>query len=905
LKKGASLAFSAALMASLLAFAVVPTALGSYSQTSAGTVGRGQTSSGTASETLTENAQPPNTAIACFGNGPQAYGASGGYISQHFTDSSGTGAIGVGETVSIVGPVSIVAPGSLGASVILQSVGGGTNNVLTIKLTGHDDFNVEAITVSFKVAAGAASPNGAIKGYFDALPPPGGGWTDNNLCVVPALSSTVTASGKLAFPMAAGAGGATILMDAGSCPFEITNVASGGPGEADQPNAGKLNFVSNAETIPIATDNADGIGGGVQPLTFVGVTVNAHAASEVVNQTVNNCALAITEPLLKTGTVGTVGPVLHNDAGETIAATQVLPGQNNQTGGTDELDDGTFAGDASNLNGLTVTFTINTAGVVFSAAPPVTYESDAAGPGTCTLSLDRKSCTVGPLTDAAAVGGAVEIAPLLDVDASVPIGTAVTVTKTTSPTFAVSGNPATIANVGRVIVGSATPTNIIIGFNGQKLAVISLRESGPGFFQSGISSNNTFAKCIETGEIFTRAPWAVVTTGDLKLLNPATAGPTSQIQGTLYNYNALGARCVYWTVFSGSTVASTIELRGGDASGPATTGPEVNVPTGLPAGSEQDAILVGTNANVVGSGGCSSVGGCAGNPAFTGAVSAANRVFNGAIIVAAVSQPTANQGAIDVLEGNITLTETGALNGQFRLGEVITLTIVAPSSALHNEVFINTTSTADSPIILTNAAASGLLTTAPVVVCPTLLPLFNLCTITFVVSQQSFGPAAGVITITNVHKNILVDAHNGPVFEQITGGGGGSTPFQAVVSPLIIGPPAVATSITNGSALGVTKTGPFTFATKVTPHGTYVTWQAHMSPALAGEKVSVWMATKPIGGTTWSSFAPFSSRVVDASGNAYFYFKSTSARWVSIKFSFAGNSAHSATTSLSRVAKYT
>jgi hypothetical protein len=640
---------------------------------------------------------------------------------------------------------------------------------------------------------------------------------------------------------------------------------------------------------------------GQQTLTTA-ATGFAHAAGTAVSQTgVPNCAV-LAFPFLKVGTIGTVGPVLKNDANETVGPTQVLPGQNNQVAGSDELDDGLFAADATNLAGLTVTFTITTPGVVFSAAPPVFYEVDALGPATCTLALDRKSCTVGPLTDGPLAGGAVEIRPLVDVDAAVPLGTPVSITKSTSPAFTVTGNPGVIAFVGRVIVGSAAPTTIIIGFNAQKLAVISLKESGPGFFQSGLGSNNTFAKCIETGEVFTRAPWAVVTAGDLKLLNPATGLGVTQVQGTLYNGNS----CVYWTVFTGSTAASTIELRGGDSSGPLATGPEVNVPVNLAAGTEQDAILVGTNAAVVASGGCNSIAGCAATGAFAGAVAAANRVFNGQIIVAAVSQPRIAPGSIDALKGDITLTETGTLSGQFKLGQTITITLNQPSSALHNEVFINTANTNDLPIIKTNAAASGLLTSTPVVTCPNVLPLFNICTITFVITQQSFGPTAGIITVTNQHINVLSDAHLGPLFETVAGDAtGGATVFQSTVSPAFIGFPANATSIRNGSAVGLTNTGPFTFSTKIQVHGKYITWQCHMDPSATGEKVQVWMATKPIGGTTWSAFAPFSTRVVDAAGNCYFYFRSPTAQWVSIRFTFAGNAVHQATTSLSRVAKYT
>ena len=71
--------------------------------------------------------------------------------------------------------------------------------------------------------------------------------------------------------------------------------------------------------------------------------------------------------------------------------------------------------------------------------------------------------------------------------------------------------------------------------------------------------------------------------------------------------------------------------------------------------------------------------------------------------------------------------------------------------------------------------------------------------------------------------------------------------------------------------------GPFTTATKLPVKGKYVT--VKFSGFAAGASVIVMVASKS--GTTWSAFAPKSTRIADASGNVYFYWQSTSAAWLS------------------------
>jgi hypothetical protein len=87
------------------------------------------------------------------------------------------------------------------------------------------------------------------------------------------------------------------------------------------------------------------------------------------------------------------------------------------------------------------------------------------------------------------------------------------------------------------------------------------------------------------------------------------------------------------------------------------------------------------------------------------------------------------------------------------------------------------------------------------------------------------------------------------------------------------------------SALGVTTTGTFTTATKLPALGKYVTVKFY--GLMAGAHVVVWIASKS--GTTWSAFVPKSTRIADAHGNVYFYWKSASAAWLSFMIS-GGNS---------------
>jgi hypothetical protein len=131
------------------------------------------------------------------------------------------------------------------------------------------------------------------------------------------------------------------------------------------------------------------------------------------------------------------------------------------------------------------------------------------------------------------------------------------------------------------------------------------------------------------------------------------------------------------------------------------------------------------------------------------------------------------------------------------------------------------------------------------------------------------------------------------------------------VSNAHIGPnpaPPARTSIINGTLPGVVKVSEgriFTASTKVVDAGDYVTWQGDMDPAASGERLIVWIAKRSSSSTAWSAFTRFSTRAVNSQGLAVFHYDNADLPgWVSVKFSFDGNSVHGPASSLARQARY-
>ena len=510
---------------------------------------------------------------------------------------------------------------------------------------------------------------------------------------------------------------------------------------------------------------------------------------------------------------------------------------------------------------------------------------------------------------------------MLDVASTVPAGTAVNVVVTSSPAINVNISSNTIAYVSRVAVGVAAQPVIYINYNQQNTGLITIKEQAPGFFVVGTGNDNTFGLCLVTGESFTFAPYAVVTAGDLSLLNGLVGG--SSVAGTLYT-DTDGNACVRWTVYTASTVASTVEIRGTDSTGAvlptgANNGPSLSVPAGLAPGTTQGVILIGTYTNVVT--GVDVDGGVVDaldTPAFSSLVSMATRAFKSGVVVAAVSQPTVSAGTVDTLAGNLTISET--LNGQFKPGQMICVAILPRTSngVRTQDTFIKTATTNDLPIIATNSASGLLTATVATPGCP---PTFSStqyyyngdtvssttssvpgpflpnpgASFSFMVTQPSFG-TLGVITISNIHLITTADAVVGTVLVDVAGdNGGGAVQFESVVSNAKIGA-APHLNIAANSALGLNPTKGYTMLTpKYQAVGKYVTWKFTGGPALAGQRVNILVA-KHFNGA-WGGPVYYKSAWADANGIVTFAWTSKTAAAINVRVQWPGTAAYAVSTS--------
>ncbi len=831
-KKAISTGLTATMLASLFTVVAASSVLAAASATSAGSVARGSTTTGTVTVTLTENTAACLTAVM-VGQSPNP--AVTDDIVVTLTDSAASVA-----TVDFAGTPSIAAPGSLGAS---AAVSGGN---LVIQLTGTDTINVEQITVTgLTVSTTSGAALGAVTATLTgAAGVPG--------CFLPA---TVTATGVVAVGIAAGS--TSVIVNVDDCDFVATAGA-----------AGPLSFATAPETRNITAAPTAGPGAFQQTL-LIQATANNHQLGEVVSQTgVPNCNLL-------SGSIGTAATVTGRlDLSGTVG-TNVFPGENNQavTGATVIL---TTPGAGSTTDGLpsgsVVTFTLPT-GIQYSLPPTVAYGGTITGPATCALSFDRNSCSL-TTTATSAAGSTITLANFrVDVATTVALGTALTVTPTTSPTRTVVPANFRIAYVQRTVVGVGGIPTIFINVNDQNTGQLTLTEATAGFFKAGVGENNAFGICFTTGEQLTRAPWAVVTSGDLLLLS-GTAGAASAA-GTLFPGPAITSgfqSCARWTVYGRGTtpVVSTIEIRGADASNVvlpsgANNGPRVNVVPGVGVagtpGPTLVNVLVGQQADVaLGAG-------------LTTSVQNAVRVFKSGVTVVALSQPIIAQGATG-LAGSIRITET--LAGQFKFGETICVTILPRTSTsfpqARQDTFLATANTNQLPVISTNVA-SGLLasriSTSSTAAC-------------FTINQQASG-TLGELTISNLNFTTLADAPFGAILVNVTGSGGNAVAFEAAVSNARVGNPNAGSAATR---LGVTQVGSFTISTKVQTRGKYVTYRFDFGVAAAGQTFRIYGATKT--GNDWSPFTVVTSRVANASGVVYYYIRSNSATWKSYRAYWSG-----------------
>jgi len=878
MKKVIGAGTSAALVASLLATAVAPAAMAAVTNTNFGNVvqpfGAGTSTSAPFSITFTEQS------ITSFGS------TGAGELQVNVLDKNGANA----ANITLGGTLVVTAPGYAG---VTASVAG---NVLTIDSSGPFDPGVlESISVSGITATiTSAVPTGALKANVQLA--------SGDLAIA-GWTTGASASGLL--HTGAAQTTTSLLVDvSGSCAF--VNATGGTAGD----------YMAGTTDLGLGTVSA--LSGGQQTITLATGLAGPLAAGVTISQT-SACAATLPFGLLSPGTV--VAGVKVTTSG----ALNVQPGENNQLTGTVIL---TEPATSSVIGVGSLTFTV--AGAVFSAPPSVGYTGGLAGGGLCSLSFDRTSCTVSISSGSTSGGGTVTLSNIkVDLSSSTAQGATVTIAVAGSPVFATIGSPVTVANVSRLVVSLAAQPTVFIGFNDQPSGMVSLTETQAGFFSSDPSSpTNAFGICLDPKDLtkpdhFTRTPVAVVTAGDLKLASGSPIAPATQAVGTLVTLNVAvntgdipapvrALECAIWRVYTSSTAVSTIQIRGTDATGAvlasgATNGVNLSIDADAQPGVVQAQIVLGFGG---GASGFSGIG--------NGLVGIATRAFKNQPVVAALSQPTIAAGTARAVLGNLTIAETQA--GQFKPNENICVSVVPlnlPEGYQFQTHFITTTFTADQPVITANST-SGLLTGAPYA-----LGQNSFC---FQVNQQATG-TLGVITIGNMVVYTPTDATMGSILLNVAGGFGSATNFdnttgtftsssfgitfsagqafeQVVAAGKIGTAPSVNFAV--GTAFGATKNATFTAKTKVvklSATNKYVTWRFSAPKALAGKVVVISVLTKLADGT-WGAPKALTTRLIDINGNAYFWWKSTTATWVAVSATYAGDNNYAMSVSASPQARW-
>jgi hypothetical protein len=817
-KKAIASGMTAALIASLFTIVAASTALAAVTVGSAGTVPRGGTSTGTVTFTFTESA------AACLVNPLPA--------SPDLTVTLTT----AGVTFS--GTPVVAAPGSLGATA------SASGTLLTINLTGSDTLNVETLTITgLSLAATTTATLGDVTATV----------AGDAATVACFTSGPQTATGVVG--VGVGTGSTSIVINVDNCAFEVTDTTD------LQPGALVFGTGGTAETRNITAVSAVGVPGpGQQTLTIQATTI-AHPVDQIVSQ----AGVLTCSTVLLTG-LGTVRDSLIYNAPASVPL--LFPGENNQLAANLTATERTLGFLSV---GTTVTFTITTAGVTFSSAAPnlplLTATSTLAF-GALTMSADHTSVTA-TVTTASAAAATLTLSNIhYDVASTVPSGSLVNVTLALSGSKTVVPTSRANAQVGRVFnATAATLPSVNIGQNNQATGLISIVEVTAGAFTDGSGSNNVFEICPDgTASFSLPGPWAKVTTTDvgaLRLRDGSGASATNIVAGTA-DPNAPG--CFYWTVWTKSTVASTIQIGNSTFS----SGPLVNVFVTAPAGPLNANLSAGTLGTAPPVGRIMTV---------QVSLPIANRVFASQVSVTAVSQPVIAAGAVHALAGDILIQENG--NGQLKNGTTICVDIVPNAQTnVIQDVYFSSLNTADLPLATaTGGVVIGAVSFSTVGCLPSTLPVGTLFhSFRFGVTQQS-TTGTGKVNISNIHYNVVNDADTGPVQVNVYGFSVGTNiDFQRIISNASIGVPAPGKAATR---LGVTQVGAFTTSTKVQKVGKYVTYRFDFGVAAAGKAVQIWGATKT--GNDWSAFTVVTTRTANASGVVYYYIRQNSATWKSYR----------------------
>jgi hypothetical protein len=862
MKKAVSAATTAALLASLLATAVAPSALAAITVVSAGNVPTGGTSATNVSFTFKEEAN------ASLDNGSGSFTVT-------LCDSDGvavgpppvcTGAAG---NLSFVGtPLTTGSTGSLGAS---ASIAG---NVLTVNVSASDTGNIETIFVTgLKISATSAAAIGAISATLNGGT--GVAFTTND--PAGAFTGGGTARGFLATGVSIGGVDAVVNVTTTGCTFVTTGAG-----------AGTFDFAAGvagttAESLDGAAGPLDAPLVGQQALTIstVGGFTSAHNAGDVVTQ---DTACGASPVLASPGTV--VATLAYSSDGNAT----VFPGENNSN--ADDLfvvePTAGFLAAAS-----TFTFKILTAGVVFSTAPTVSDDDAGMVLTAPVISADRLSATVTVTTASTSDLTTITLSNILyDVASTVPAGTFISVGLTTSAAKAVLPASVTNAVVFRGIAASAPTPTVYIGENNQAAGLVTFKEAAAGFFSDGLgTATNTFEICpVGVNYRFTLAPVAMVVggvaAGNLILRDGTSASTTNIVVGTQDTSDNFG--CYFWTVWTASTTASTIVI---GAAPSAATGALINVNVNQPAGPVGVDLLIGTT-NF--------------DDSLAATVVFAIAAFRNQVAVTALAQPIIAAGATNASAGDLQVAETGL--GQLKDGEFICVEVLpraqTTGTGTIQDTFLSSENTANLPVA--TASGSGL------VISPVVLGNENNCgpaaggspsTFTtrfaFQVLQQTTA-GDGKVVISNIHYTTTADAVNGPVLVRVSGRGLAPTVviFQSTVSNARIGVGAKV-SIGAVSALGLRPTtGYTTKSPKTQVLRKYVTWKFTGGTALAGQRVNILVAKKVNG--AWGGPKYFVSRVADANGIVTFFWKSNTALAINVRVQWPGNNAYAVSTSAAR-----
>ena len=885
-KKALGIGMSAGLIASLLATAVAPAALAAVTIGSVGNVPVGGTSATSGTFTFSEQAIasiPTNTAGS-------------------FTVTIAPAAPGLGS-VSFVGtPSTALSTGSLGAT---ASIAG---SVMTVNIAGSDTANVESVIVTgLSISAVAGTATGAISATLSA-------GTGSLAGAAAIFAAGGTATGTISAGIGVAATSVIVNVTSVGCNFSTT-VASGNP----------LSFATSPETENITAASALGVPAiGQQTLTIL-PTANVHNAAELVSE-VNGCA--VSNVLASPGTV--VSAVTYTSAGNA----SVFPGEDNSPASNLTLVEPSAGFLAA---GSSFTYTILTPGVVFSTAPsdgttfvstitantvaaatvittstphglvsgntvtisgsnstplingtysvtvitpttfsiPVTvttagttgtvsFSTNALGLSAPVIAASRLSATV-TVTTASLVPATIVLSNILyDVAASVPAGTFISVGLTTSAALAVLPPTVTNAVVFRGILASAPSPTVYIGQNDQTAGLITFTEAQAGFFTAGVGTGTNVIEICPTGVnyTFTTAPVAMVVggvaAGNLILRDGVAASVTNIVTG-LQGING----CYYWYVWTASTVPSTIVI---GAAPSAATGPLINVSVAQVPGGVDTNLFVGSS-NVQ-------------NSLFA-TVQFATAVYLNQVAVTALSDPAISAGSSHAPAGNLQIAETAL--GQLKLGENICVEVL-PRTFTNQDTFLNGLNTADLPVV--TASGTGLVI-GPV--SPSnescsgqeeiAIPAQYMASFSFPVLQQSTA-GNGMLVISNISYTTLADAVSGPVQLSVWGFGEAPTTviFHSTVTDATIGTQLAGTATTR---LGATQVGSFTTATKVATTSHYVTFRFDFGIAAAGQNITILGATKT--GNDWSAFTHWTGRTANASGVVYYYFRSSSVTWISVR----------------------